>query len=226
MLIAKRTFLFVSLLVFFASGLAFAESIAKKKVVIKDRSGKSLNVTLKEAALRAGVPERPLDLTFSFYDRNERNLDNKKFITIIDFRIHSSKDRLFLINTLSGEVTTMLVAHGKGSDTNHDGKAERFSNVPRSQASSLGFYQVSETYTGKHGYSVKLDGLSSTNSNARARSVVIHGADYVKRGFAKMGRSFGCPAVERKLATSFINKIKEGSLLFIYAPQFESAGLN
>lgn len=205
--------------VLFTSLTSFA-SIADKKVSFKGKS-----TSLKNAALAQGVPSRPLDLAFKFFDANTKNFDNHNYITVIDFRLHSSKDRFFLINLNTGAVEAMPTAHGKGSDPNHDGMADRFSNVASSNMSSLGFYQVSETYQGKHGYSVKLDGLSPTNSKARSRAIVVHGASYVKKGLSKMGRSFGCPAIDQNISAAVINKIKEGSLLFIYAPAFEFLGL-
>jgi hypothetical protein len=64
-----------------------------------------------------------------------------------------------------------------------------------------------------------MDGLSESNSNARARAIVIHGADYVKQGLSKMGRSFGCPAVESNRAADIIDRLKDGSLLYITVAQ-------
>ncbi|MEK6553671.1 MAG: murein L,D-transpeptidase catalytic domain family protein [Bdellovibrionota bacterium] len=205
--------------VLISSSMAFA-SIADRKINYKGK-----NTSLKEAVLAQGVPSRPLELAFQFFDANENNFDNHNYMTVIDFRTHSAKERFFLINLNTGAVEAQMVSHGKGSDPGHDGIAERFSNIASSNMSSLGFYQVSETYNGKHGYSVKLDGLSPTNSKARSRAIVIHGATYVKRGLAKQGRSFGCPALDQNLSKGIINKIKEGSLLFIYAPAFEFLGL-
>jgi hypothetical protein len=99
--------------------------------------------------------------------------------------------------------------------------AEKFSNRPESYQSSLGFFQTGEAYQGKHGYSLRLDGLEAgINDQARARAIVIHGADYAKETVAatagRLGRSLGCPAVPPDLSTSLIKLIKEGSLLFIY----------
>jgi hypothetical protein len=79
--------------------------------------------------------------------------------------------------------------------------------------SSLGFYLTAETYNGEHGYSLRLDGLSSTNSNARERAIVIHAADYVAPG-EKIGRSWGCPAVEPRYHQQIIDELKEGALIY------------
>ena len=69
-----------------------------------------------------------------------------------------------------------------------------------SKMTSLGTYVTAETYYGKHGLSLRLDGLDKENSRARERAIVIHGADYVTPDRTKMGRSWGCPALERKVA--------------------------
>ena len=89
--------------------------------------------------------------------------------------------------------------------------------------SSLGFYTTGETYNGKHGLSLKLDGQErGINSNARARAVVMHGANYANPSILKsqgyLGRSQGCPAVPYAVHKEFINTIKDKSCLFIYHP--------
>lgn len=201
---------------------AHAASIGAKLVTVTNSSGVKRSVTIAEAMRMQGVPTRPAQLAIQFFDRNASKLDNHNYLTIIDMQKHSGTDRFFLTNLNTGKVEKFVVSHGKGSDPDHDGLATRFSNLPNSNATSLGFYQVSETYSGKHGYSVRLDGLSPTNSKARARAVVIHGASYVKKGLAKMGRSLGCPALDDKLAAGVIKRIKEGSLLLIYSAPHES----
>ena len=119
----------------------------------------------------------------------------------------------------SGEVEEHLVSHGRGSDSDHDGYATRFTNIPDSQTTSIGFFKTAESYTGNNGYSLRLDGLSSTNSNARSRAIVIHGADYVGAGFNPIGRSWGCPALERKSTRSIIDRIKGGAMIYSYYNQ-------
>jgi hypothetical protein len=112
------------------------------------------------------------------------------------------------------------VAHGRNSGTV---MANSFSNSPSSNKSSLGFYKTLGTYIGKHGYSLKLQGLEKgINDNAYNRAIVLHGAEYVDPNYASrlgyIGRSQGCPAVSPKEATPIINTIKEGTCLFIYSP--------
>lgn len=153
--------------------------------------------------------------------QKQDKLANKKYLTVIDFSKSSSKKRLFIIDTDTKKlVHESLVAHGRNSGLEF---AQKFSNKANSHQSSLGFYTTAETYTGKHGYSLRLDGLEYSNSNARRRAVVIHSADYASENFVKrngrLGRSYGCPSLPKKGYTEIISKIKNGSCLFIYFPQ-------
>lgn len=159
------------------------------------------------------VPTKPLEEAILYYDKNKASLGNTKVLSIIDFSQRSTKKRWYFIDMTTGAVWNITVAHGKGSDANHDGFAEKFSNVSGTNASSLGFYKTAETYQGSHGYSLKLDGLSATNSNVRARSIVVHGANYVQDKEVIQGRSWGCPAVSLANYKRVIDLIKNGSLI-------------
>lgn len=160
------------------------------------------------------IPSNLLAKALDYYDSNASRISNRNYLSVIDFSAKSTKPRLFIINMKSGDVWALHMAHGKGSDSNHDGFAEKFSNAGGSNASSLGFYLTAETYSGNHGLSLRLDGLSSTNSNARDRAVVIHGADYVADSAVIQGRSWGCPAVSMNNRTEVINRLKGGSLIY------------
>jgi hypothetical protein len=146
-------------------------------------------------------------------------IQNKKIITIIDFSKPSVQERFFVIDLENKHVIyKSLVAHGKNSGEN---LADSFSNDSKSLKSCLGFLLTSETYFGKHGYSLRLDGLEpGINDNARSRTIVIHGADYVSNDFAnqhgRLGRSWGCPALPTKISKEIIDKISNGSCIFIY----------
>lgn len=145
----------------------------------------------------------------------------KDFLTIIDFSMSSNEERLWVIDMVSKKVVLKsLVAHGRNSGEEF---ADKFSNKSESYQSSLGFYATGEVYQGKHGLSLRLDGLEyGINDNARNRAVVIHGADYASEKFAnthgRLGRSQGCPAVPYAVHKEFINTIKDKSCLFIYHP--------
>lgn len=160
------------------------------------------------------IPTKLRENALAYFDVNKKNFANQKYIAIIDFSAHSSKARFYLVDMTSGKVQPYHVSHGKGSDSNNDGYAERFSNASGSEMSSIGFYRVADTYNGKHGYSVRLDGLSSTNSNARARAVVIHPANYVSEQKSKAGRSWGCPALDSKYSAKVIGLLKNGAMLY------------
>lgn len=149
------------------------------------------------------------------YYNNSRMISNPRYMVVIDFSQHSSKKRLYLFDMNSGSVERYLTAHGKGSDHDNDGFAHQFSNVGNSKASSLGFYITLGTYRGKHGTSLRIKGLSGTNSNAERRGVVFHGAGYVRPGMNKLGRSWGCPAMENRFIGPTISKIKGGALVYI-----------
>ena len=142
-------------------------------------------------------------------------------LTVIDFSRPSTTERLW---TFDLDARTLLfkeaVSHGRNSGHN---MATKFSNVPESNMSSLGLFRAAEGYYGKHGYSLRLDGLDrGINDRARARAIVIHGADYVNLAVAKtqgrLGRSLGCPAVRPEVSAKLIDAIKEGGLVFAYYP--------
>ena len=112
------------------------------------------------------------------------------------------------------------MAHGKKSGNKY---AKKFSNLPNSNESSIGFYITGETYTGKHGLSLRLDGMDKGfNDNARKRAIVMHGAKYVSGDFIKkygrLGRSLGCPSLSMNIYKDVIDTIRDGSILFIYSP--------
>lgn len=167
-----------------------------------------------EKVSAAGLDMALLEEALQARDAHKGQIKNDRYITIIDYRKSSSENRLYLIDTRSGNIQTMLVAHGQGSDANHDGFAESFSDTPQSKMTSLGSYVTAETYFGKHGLSLRLDGLDKSNASARDRAIVIHGASYIDPTRARQGRSWGCPSVENKLAKPLIEAIKGGSFIY------------
>ena len=148
-------------------------------------------------------------------------LANDKIISIVDFSLPSSAKRLFVIDLDNYKVLfCTYVAHGVNSGVEY---ANRFSNKLSSNKSSLGFYETQNTYLGDNGYSLRLEGLEKgINDNAGRRDIVIHGAAYVDEALVRsqgyIGRSWGCPALPEKLHKPIINKIKDGTCLFIYSP--------
>lgn len=149
----------------------------------------------------------------------QKALKNEEILTIIDFTKNSCQKRFYTINLATQEIVyNTWVSHGKKSG-NKD--CTRFSDIPESHQSSIGFYTTGRSYMGKHGESLRLHGNEQGyNANAYKRAVVIHGAEYVSEGFIKsngrLGRSLGCPALPMGIHKQVINTIKDGSLVFAY----------
>lgn len=193
-----------------------SETVAEEPVDMSSMETVALLAKYDHLDPKRVVNTKALAAAVLYFEKNQSRIKNKNYISLIDFSKRSTEARFFIINMNSGEVWAIHTAHGKGSDANHDGYAEKFSNKSGSNASSLGFYLAAETYTGKHGLSLKLDGLSSTNSAARARAVVIHAASYVRESSVIQGRSWGCPAIAMNLREKVINKLKGGSLIYAF----------
>ena len=148
-------------------------------------------------------------------------ITQQQYLVICDFGQSSNNKRFYVLDMSSKKVMiNTYVAHGRKSGGEY---ASRFSNKPRSNQSSLGFYKTLQTYHGEHGLSLRVKGLDmGYNDKATARAIVIHGADYIGEKWLErnryMGRSYGCPALPMKESADIINMIKEGCCLFIYFP--------
>lgn len=153
----------------------------------------------------------------------EGRLINDSIISIIDFSKPSSEKRLYILDMKNYRLLfNTLVSHGRNSGREF---ASSFSNQPSSYMSSPGFYITRETYEGKNGYSLKLEGIEKgINDKAYDRGIVVHGAGYVNESLANaqgfIGRSQGCPAVPVEMSQPVINRIKNGTCLFIYHPSY------
>jgi hypothetical protein len=163
-----------------------------------------------------------------FYEMKEKGFIKKDILTLIDFSLSSNTKRLWVIDLATNTILfNSLVAHGRNTGEEF---ANSFSNAAESFKSSLGFYATGEIYNGKHGKSLKLDGLEKgINDNARNRGIVMHAADYVSNFFIKahnrLGRSQGCPALPAEFTMKIINKIKDKSCLYIYYPTTKSKSI-
>jgi hypothetical protein len=156
-----------------------------------------------------------------YYQLKADGVIQKDILTLIDFSLSSNTKRLWVIDMATNTILyNSLVAHGRNTGEEY---ANSFSNASSSFKSSLGFYSTGEIYNGKHGMSLKLDGLEKgINDNARVRGVVMHSANYVSNSFIKankrLGRSQGCPAIPEELLKGIVGTIKNKSCLFIYHP--------
>jgi len=160
------------------------------------------------------IPAKLLKKTLLYYHKNKDLIPVQKYALVVDLSPHSRKYRLWMLNMIMGTVGAMHTSHGKLSDINNDGYAESFSNVPESNKSTLGFFLTGESYNGKNGYSLRLDGLSATNSNTRDRAIVIHGGDYVVEQNIKQGRSLGCFVLAWENRKYVIDRVKDGVLMY------------
>jgi len=148
-------------------------------------------------------------------------------LTVIDYSLPSTEPRLWVLDLDAGKVLFHeLVAHGLHSG---DDRTVAFSNVSGSKMTSLGLFRTAETYIGKHGHSLRLDGLEpGFNEAARERAIVMHGADYVDPDIipklGRLGRSWGCPAVRREVSDAIIERIQGGTALFAWYPHHEWLG--
>jgi hypothetical protein len=142
-------------------------------------------------------------------------------LTVIDYSRASLEPRLWVFDL--GRRTLLfeeLVAHGLYTGDNY---AYSFSNEPGSLQTSLGLFRTTEVYDGRHGISLRMEGLEpGVNDRAYERAIVIHGASYVNPAVGlregRLGRSWGCPAVRNEVAADLIDAIKEGQLVFSYYP--------
>lgn len=222
----RLTMIVMSLLLITNMPFGFGKNSVKKIMsasVISTASTATLSSMYSQLALDSlGLSHEAFTAAITGFQqlKNEGRLLQDDVITIIDFSLSSTKKRLFVIDFLSQQLLfNTFVAHGKNSG---DEYASNFSNIPSSLQSSLGFFETSQTYHGKHGYSLQLNGLESgINDNAGKRAIVVHGAAYVSEGFIRqqgmLGRSWGCPAIPEKYVKPIIDRIKQGSCLFIYA---------
>jgi hypothetical protein len=171
----------------------------------------------------SAAPAAPLGIDSALYQRAKAALDSHRIaardsIGIVDFSLASRDPRFHVVDLLNGQVETFRVAHGRGSDPDHSGFVEQFSNRPGSEATSNGTYTTGDYYHGKYGLSMKVRGHDWTNNNAEARAIVIHNAWYAEPEMidihGKLGRSEGCFAFSRRDQWSVMRKLAGGRMIY------------
>jgi hypothetical protein len=152
------------------------------------------------------------------YDRHRSQVAFGDVVGIVDFSKASASPRFYMLDTVSGRVTSHLVAHGRGSDPSHTGFLQRFSNAFGSEASSDGAYVTGDFYQGNHGRSMRVRGLDYTNSNAEARAIVVHGAWYAEPNVVaetgRLGRSEGCFTLPHLSLQEAFSRLGPGHFLY------------
>jgi hypothetical protein len=206
---------------FLFSGLSLAREQSISPIQLNDSKSITARASLLYEVMglrKKGLGREAFEFAYKGYQiLLEKNVINSSdYLVICDFSQSVKKKRFYIIDVDGAEIVmNTYVAHGRNSGGEY---ARRFSNKASSLQSSLGFYITKNTYYGEHGLSLKLEGLEpGFNDRAERRAIVMHGASYIGRGAT--GRSYGCPAVPAKESMAIINKIKNGSCLFIYHPQ-------
>jgi len=169
------------------------------------------------------IDQRVLDLALNAAGCAVRSgkITSPSTLTVIDYSKPSTQKRLWVIDLRTHALLfEELVAHGQGSGNNIP---THFSNEAETHRSSIGLFETKDTYIGKNGYSLRLDGLDTGfNDHAMERAIVIHGAAYVSdavvRKQGRLGRSWGCPALREGVAHDLIDAVKESGLVFAYYP--------
>ncbi|WP_298745100.1 murein L,D-transpeptidase catalytic domain-containing protein [uncultured Brevundimonas sp.] len=171
---------------------------------------------------RAPVRRELMDRALAALDIHAGRITARDRVYLVDFKKFSGDERLYEVDLHGGAVTLMRTTHGRGSDPSHTGFAQQFSNTPDSYMSSVGAYVTAGASWGaQQGPNVLLDGLEYTNSLARERAIIVHGADYADPAFlareGKLGRSYGCFSVAHHDLPILRERMGEGRLLFAWA---------
>ena len=178
----------------------------------------AFDLTFAQPATTAAYERHLGEIARREVERAGAKLWRKDVVGIADYARPSSLPRLHFVNMESGKIRSFLVAHGKGSDPEHDGWLKHFSNYPGSEATSRGSYLTCEWYNGKYGTSIRLVGLDGDNSTALDRAIVLHPAAYVDPSmiekFGKIGRSQGCFAMAPGDFNEALWHLSGGRLLF------------
>ena len=165
-----------------------------------------------------GISPQLLERAKAALARHGASIRYHDTIGVVDFALPSAQPRFHLVDLLAGKVDSFRVAHGKGSDPEHSGFLNHFSNQPGSEATSNGAYTTADTYHGKYGLSMKVDGRDWTNNNANSRAIVIHNAWYAEddavAAHGKLGRSQGCFAFSRASQYQVMNRLAGGRMIY------------
>jgi hypothetical protein len=182
-------------------------------------------ITRQATALAAKAPNadpKVIEMALAAHqEAKTKGLVTKPLLTVIDYSKRSVEKRLWVFDLAKN--TLIMEAHVTHGEKSGQDRATQFSNIDGSHQSSIGVFTTAETYQGAHGYSLRIDGHEpGFNDKARKRAIVVHGASYASETYAKrmgrLGRSWGCPAVDTKIARKLIDTIKHGSMIFAYYP--------
>jgi L,D-transpeptidase-like protein len=198
--------------------LAVSRRVFLRTTLIGLAAGAVRPVFARNDSTAATPGPRLLSRALDALQRHQGSLAQRDVMGIADFSLPSRLPRFYLLNIADGSVSSHLVAHGRGSDPEHTGWLERFSNEPRSHATSAGAFKTDSDYVGEHGRSIRLIGLEPSNDNAESRAIVVHGAWYVSddmiRERGMLGRSQGCFAVAQSSLEEVLARLGPGRLIY------------
>jgi hypothetical protein len=169
------------------------------------------------------APSAPAGIDPALFARAKAALDQHRIyardsIGIADFSRPSSEPRFHVVDLQNGTVESHLVCHGRGSDPEHSGYLQRFSNDFGSYATSNGTYVTDEYYQGKYGLSLRVRGLDWSNNNAEPRAIVIHNAWYAEPEMlqihGQLGRSEGCFAMPKASQYAVMRRLAGGRMIY------------
>lgn len=193
---------------------------------------RGLLVGAAATVVAAAAPGRVFAQPYSVPEQNRRILAVAKeqmervrsvlwrtdIVGVADFALPSAMPRLHFADLEKGEVRSFLVAHGKGSDPEHDGFLKTFSNDVGSLATSRGAFITYEWYKGRYGTSIRLGGIDPENNRALDRAIVMHPAWYANpdmlEKWGKLGRSDGCFAMSEADFNEALWHLSGGRLLY------------
>ena len=178
-------------------------SLFTEVVLAKAYTKKHLQQIYKNVSKKSNINKRALRKAFSYYIKNQRKKGlSSKYLAIADYTKTAKHKRLYIINLKNGKIYRHKVAHGKRSGS-IGGKVKRSSNKRGSYMTPYGFFKIG-SHVGKtkkkHYRYLTVKGLQKSNrkvgypSRKGGRDVIVHPANYVKRG----GRSHGCFAIQPK----------------------------
>jgi hypothetical protein len=191
--------------------------------MVTSLSGQADALVPPPLAPRPSLPLAPQGIDPQLFQRAKAAMEQHRIvyrdkIGIVDFSRPSNEERFHVVDLMNGTAESYLVAHGRGSDPDHSGFLERFSNDFGSHATSNGTYTTDDYYHGKYGLSMKVNGLDWTNNNAMARAIVIHNAWYAEPGMiaahGMLGRSEGCFAMPKKNQWDVMQQLAGGRMIY------------
>ena len=149
---------------------------------------------------------------------------NESYCLFLDYGIPSGKPRLFVWSFIERRIIYAAYAmHGPGKGSSDEKPV--FSNVPGSNCSSVGRFEVTKNRGNRNRTGLRLIGLDMSNRSAYSRGIMVHSSRWVDknkwRKYIPLNEKSckGCVTVSSR-DMAFINKLvgreKKNLLLWSY----------